>query len=155
MIPLLRKLARIGLLALMVALMLAFALSKVAHAQSAQVQQANDDALGQLIIQNGTGDDAEVKVVDNSTSKLVYDVHVPSSPQDYTITGIPDGTYTLAFWIGTSTNGYGKKFTDPLLYTTTATDQGTQYTIYTVTLQPVPNGNAPTTGISSGEFNNM
>ena len=152
MIPPLRKLVQIGLLALMVALMLAFTLSTVAHAQSAQ---ALDDALGQLIIQNGTGYDAEVKVVANSTKQLVYDVFVPSSSQDYTITGIPDGTYTLAFWIGTTTNGYGKKFTEPLIYTTTTNDQGTLYTVYTVTLQPVPNGNAPTTGVSSEEFDNM
>ena len=120
MIASLRKLVRIGLLALMVALMVVFAISTEAHAKSTQAQKTNKDALGELIVQNGTGSEAEVKVVDNSTGKLVYDVHVPSSSQDYTIKGVPDGTYTLAFWVGTSTDGYGKKFTDPLVYTTTS-----------------------------------
>jgi hypothetical protein len=112
-----------------------------------QVSQKEPDGLGKLTIENGTGYSAQVKVIDTSTNKAVYKVHVPAH-HNYTITGIDDGTYALAFWLGTRTNGFGKKFTDTFVFNTTQTS----YTVWTVTLHTVPNGNAPTEDISRGEF---
>src|SRR5947209_6386286 len=145
-------------LALIVALVVTFALGTfpaVAHARvSTQVQRANADGLGKLTIKNGVGSAAEVKVIDTSTNSVVYKVDIPSG-QDDTITGIADGTYVIAFWSGTPSGGFGKKFKDPLVYKTTQTDQGVKYTIWTVTLYTVVNGNAPTDNISRGDFDSM
>lgn len=118
-----------------------------------QVSQKEPTGSGQLTIQNGTVYDAQVKVIDISTNKAVYNVYVPSH-QDYTIMGIDDGTYALAFWLGDANNGSGQKFKDPFNYKTIQTSQGVETTTYTVTLQVVGGGNALTEGINRGEFDN-
>jgi hypothetical protein len=110
-----------------------------------QVSQKEPTGSGQLIIQNGTGSDAQVKVIDTSTNKAVYNVYVPSH-QNYTITGIDDGTYALAFWLGDANTGSGQKFKDTFNYKTI----GVETTTYTVTL----GGNAPADVISRGVFEN-
>ena len=69
------------LLVLMAALLLTCALMTfppAAYAQtSAQAQGATPDGLGKLIIQNGTGLNAQVKVLNTSTHRVVSTVHVP------------------------------------------------------------------------------
>ena len=116
-----------------------------------QVSQKEPTGSGQLTIQNGTVYDAQVKVINTSTNKAVYNVYVPSH-QNYTITGIDDGTYTLAFWLGDANNGSGQKFKDTFNYKTIQTSQGVETTTYTVMLQDV--GNALTEGINRGDFEN-
>ncbi len=131
------------LLVLMAALLLTCALMTLppaAYAQtSAQAQGATPDGLGKLIIQNGTGLNAQVKVLNTSTHRVVSTVHVPSH-KNRTITGIADGTYALAFWLGTATNGFGKKFSNTLHFQTIQTSQGVETTVYTVTLHAVVGG---------------
>jgi hypothetical protein len=112
------------------------------------------DAFGKLIIENGTGLNAQVKLLNVSTHHVVFNVNVLAH-HNRTITGIADGTYALAFWLGTPTNGFGKKFLNTLHFQTIRTGQGIKYTVYTVTLHAVVGGNAPTQGISRSAFNSF
>jgi hypothetical protein len=74
-----------------------------------------------------------------------------------TVQNVKDGTYTVDFTAGslfhtctgrfTSGASYWR-FSKSLAFVTTATE----YTLWTLTLQPVPNGNAPTTQISPADF---
>jgi len=143
-------------LVLMAVLMVALAFMALPTAADAQrsAQGVKADALGKLIIENGTGLDGQVKVLNTSTHQVVYNVHVRAH-HNRTITGIADGTYAIAFWLGTATNGYGKKFSNTLHFQTTQTSQGVEYTVYTVTLHAVVGGNAPTQYISRGAFNSF
>ncbi len=147
------------LLVLFAALMVALAFMALPTAVAAQrsdhVQAVvAADAFGKLIIENGTGLNAQVKLLNVSTHHVAYIVNVLAN-HNRTVTGIADGTYALAFWLGSPTNGFGKKFLNTLHFQTIQTGHGIKYTIYTVTLHAVVGGNAPTQGISRSVFNSF
>ena len=111
---------------------------------------------GTLKIVNETGndqsDDAVAELVSGST--LVYKVYIRAG-NTYTIQNISDGSYQLAFCFGTNC----EEFDDPFSYVTTVSDNGnyqdTQYATYTITLNPVTDGNAQTSSMSSQQFNSF
>lgn len=109
---------------------------------------------GTLEIDNGTSQDAVAKLITGGTS--VYTVYVKAN-SNYTIENISDGTYWLAFSGGINWDSSTKKFTqnisfssfkDTFDFETTAT----QYTTYSITLNPVAGGTAQTDTVNSDQF---
>jgi len=109
---------------------------------------------GTLEIDNGTSQDAVAKLITGGTS--VYTVYIKAN-SNYTIKYISDGTYWLAFTQGTNWDSNTKKFTrnnsfssfqDTFDFETTAT----QYTTYSITLNPVVGGTARTDTVNGDQF---
>jgi hypothetical protein len=122
------------------------------------------DGHGNLEIDNGTANDAVIKVVDGQTNRSIEVCYVTSESK-VSIDRIPDGVFSVFFATGvdfdSAVGGFTRekrfsKFVDPLNFTTdvrsTASSITTQYTIFTLTLHPVVNGNARTSDVSEDEF---
>ena len=119
---------------------------------------------GTLEIDNGTPRDAVVKVVDVLTHHAIEACYI-SAGGKVSIQNIPDGAFAVFFSSGsdfdptirgfTREKGFSR-FVDDLAFTTevraTASGTNTQYTIFTLTLHPVANGNAKTNSVSEAEF---
>jgi hypothetical protein len=109
---------------------------------------------GKLTIHNGLSQDGVVVIVRGHSKAIGVYVRAHAST---TVQNVKDGTYTVDFTAGslfhtctgrfTSGASYWR-FSKSLAFVTTATE----YTLWTLTLQPVPNGNAPTTQISPADF---
>jgi predicted regulator of Ras-like GTPase activity (Roadblock/LC7/MglB family) len=109
---------------------------------------------GKLTIHNGLSQDGVVVIVRGHSKAIGVYVRAHAST---TVQNVKDGTYTVDFTAGslfhtctgrfTSGASYWR-FSKSLAFVTTATE----YTLWTLTLQPVPNGNAPTTQISPAAF---
>jgi hypothetical protein len=109
---------------------------------------------GRLTIHNGLSQDGVVVLVRGHSKAIGVYVRAHAST---TVQNVKDGTYTVDFTVGslfhtctgrfTSGASYWR-FSKSLAFVTTATE----YTLWTLTLQPVPNGNAPTTLISPADF---
>ncbi len=109
---------------------------------------------GTLEINNGTDSDAEAKLITAGTS--VFSVYIKAHT-NYTIQNITDGTYWLAFALGTDWDNQTLKFNRPAGYSSFAdtfdfTTTDTQYTTYSVTLNPVAGGTAQTNNVNSSQF---
>ena len=109
---------------------------------------------GRLTIQNGLSQDGVVVIVRGQSKAIGVYVRAHAST---TVQNIKDGTYTIDFTAGsvfsTCTGRFASgasywRFSNSLAFVTTPTE----YTVWTLTLQPVPNGNAPTTQISPADF---
>ncbi len=110
---------------------------------------------GTLEIDNGTDSDAEAKLITGGTS--IFSVYIKAN-STYTIQNISDGTYWLAFALGSDWNSDTKTFNQPAGYSSFAdtfdfTTTDTQYTTYSVTLNPVEGGTAQTNDVDSQQFN--
>jgi hypothetical protein len=109
---------------------------------------------GRLTIHNGLSQDGVVVLVRGHSKAIGVYVRAHAST---TVQNVKDGTYTVDFTAGslfhtctgrfTSGASYWR-FSKSLAFVTTTTE----YTLWTLTLQPVPNGNAPTTQISPADF---
>jgi hypothetical protein len=109
---------------------------------------------GRLTIHNGLSQDGVVVLVRGHSKAIGVYVRAHAST---TVHNVKDGTYTIDFTAGslfrtctgrfTSGASYWR-FSKSLAFVTTPTE----YTLWTLTLQPVPNGNAPTTQISPADF---
>jgi hypothetical protein len=109
---------------------------------------------GRLTIQNGLSQDGVVVLVRGRSKAIGVYVRAHAST---TVRNIKDGTYTIDFTAGSlflactgrfaSGASYWRFSSSPAFVTTP-----TEYTVWTLTLQPVPNGNAPTTQISPADF---
>jgi hypothetical protein len=118
------------------------------------------EGLGELHITNNSSQDAVVKlktVVGNETLRFVY-VRARSA---WVIPKIPVGNYFLEFATGRDWDAGSQsfrqdraftKFDNAQVYTEDAVSGGTMYSVLSVTLQPVQNGNAKTNAISAEEF---
>lgn len=119
---------------------------------------------GQLKIDNGTNLDAVVKLVNLSTNRSIYSVYIKSK-DIYWIKNIPNGRYKLLFSLGKDWDSESKKFLqfrtfskfqDNLNFVTRETISQdrilTEYTVFEVTLHPIPGGKAKTEDISEAEF---
>jgi hypothetical protein len=115
---------------------------------------------GSLEVSNLTDTDAYVKLVDPSVRTLVASFYVKAG-SNFTLEGIPDGTYELLFVTGeggnpTTGSFSGSKsflkFDSPLGFITTEVSGGIEYSIHRVTLHGVANGNAKTNRIDEQEF---
>jgi hypothetical protein len=111
---------------------------------------------GQLKIDNGGRVDSAVSLVRSGTSKPAITVYVRGSSK-FTVTGVRDGTYTVYMSSGQDWDPRARKFTrncgfskfdDTMKFTTTSR----QYTIWSVTLNPVAGGNASTSGVDPDQF---
>jgi len=109
---------------------------------------------GRLTIQNGLSQDGVVVLVRGHSKAIGVYVRAHAST---TVHNIKDGAYTIDFTAGslfrTCTGRFASeasywRFSNSLAFVTTPTE----YTLWTLTLQPVPNGNAPTTQISPADF---
>lgn len=110
---------------------------------------------GTLEIDNGTSQDAVAKLITGGTS--VYTVYIKAN-SNYTIKNISDGTYWLAFASGINWDSNTKKFTHSVGFSSfqdtfdfETTD--TQYTGYSITLNPVAGGTARTDTVNGEQFN--
>ncbi len=110
---------------------------------------------GQLTIENGTDHDA-VGVLTTADKTAVLAVYVQVK-QSVTITSIRDGKYNLYFALGEDWDSSGGRFTRPFTYqefedSFDFTTTSTQYTTWTVTLQPVSTGTAATDSLDESQF---
>jgi hypothetical protein len=115
---------------------------------------------GALTVSNGTNSDAYVKLVEPNSRALVTAFYVKSN-SSFTQEQIPDGTYKVLFVLGKGwndrTQSFAKnksfsKFDKLLTFTTTQMVGGIQYRVFKITLHPVSNGKARTSGVSQKEF---
>jgi len=109
---------------------------------------------GRLTIHDGLSQDGVVVIVRGKSKAVGVYVRAHAST---TVDNVKDGTYTLDFTSGSlfractgrfSSGASYWRFSKPLAFVTTPTE----YTLWTVTLQPVPNGNAPAKQISPADF---
>ncbi|HTX87151.1 MAG TPA: hypothetical protein VMC41_03775 [Candidatus Nanoarchaeia archaeon] len=109
---------------------------------------------GTLEIDNGTGSDAVAKLIADGTS--VFTVYIKAG-SNYTIKNITDGTYWLAFALGSDWDSTTNTFNQSAGYSSFAdtfdfTTSNTQYTTFTVTLNPVEGGTAQTNNVDPQQF---
>ncbi|WP_285653468.1 hypothetical protein [Actinomycetospora sp. NBRC 106375] len=104
---------------------------------------------GSLTAENGGAQDAYVTVVDGQ--RVIRGVYVRAGGTA-TVDDVPDGTYALYFATGSGWNadirGFtadrrASRFDQTLTFTTTRQ----QYTTWTVSLTPVPGGNAQSSDV--------
>lgn len=130
------------------------------------LRKNNHKGLGKLTIDNGTDEDAVVKMVRVDTHKKDYcKVYIKSHSQ-IVVDGVKPGNYELVFELGRDWDKDGRhfrddrsfsKFDDALTFAETPSldefGRGrTEYSIKRVTLNAVPEGTAHTTGMSEHEF---
>ena len=119
---------------------------------------------GTLKIDNGTTHDAVIKVVDERAAKIVVAFYVCAG-RVAQIEHIPDGDFRVLFaggmdWdadVGNFTRDKAfAKFDEALDFVTTRTTKGYEvykkYSVFTLTLHAVLNGNAKTTNVDEEEF---
>jgi hypothetical protein len=113
---------------------------------------------GELTIDNGGSSDAVLTL--SKGKKPTLSVYVRKDKK-YTVKGVPDGTYAVFFTGGTGWDGkaraFGRKcafqrFEQPAKFSTTKVGIQTQYTVATLTLNPVAGGNAPTAQVDPNDF---
>ena len=116
--------------------------------------------LGQLTVNNGTSSDAVIRLVDNVTERSARWVYVRSGAV-IKITGIEPGGYALRYTLGRDWDDVRKQFNvyatyyefeKPLLYAESDEGKSTKFKSISVTLHPVPLGNARTATISRQKF---
>jgi hypothetical protein len=116
---------------------------------------------GQLTIENGNDRDAVLVLARSSApTKAVLAVYVRAE-RSATIKGIKDGTYVVFFSLGKRWDSHSRAFTseldrsrfeDTIRFKTTRSAYMTTYSTWTLTLQPVVGGNAPTRDVGEGDF---
>lgn len=117
-----------------------------------------------LLITNGTGYDAAVRLVDSTTGRTIRFVYVQASAADK-VSGIEPGSYRLIFTTGTdwvaACRGFMRassysEFEDELVFRVSSTEDEDSITTWTthgeVTLNPVFGGNAKTRKIDRRRF---
>jgi len=114
---------------------------------------------GELQIKNGSNLDAVGKLIIDGMS--VFTVYIKSN-NNYTIKGISDGVYWLAFSQGLGWNSTEKKFKQNVQYSVfdetfdfKIIRENNKYysTIFEVTLHPILGGEAETSSVDPGQFN--
>jgi len=114
---------------------------------------------GELRIKNGSNLDTIAKLIRGGTS--VFTVYIKAN-SNYTITGISDGVYWLAFAQGRDWDSVNQGFRRDIQYssfdetfdfTTTSDYSYEYYTINEVTLHPVVGGTAGTSSVDPAQFN--
>lgn len=120
----------------------------------------NSKGYGTLKVDNGSGADALVRLKrmgSGQTTKLIY----VQAGDTLTVKRIPSGTYWLLFAFGedwdTTTARFNKalgysRFQDAFDFTTERTSTGVQYSVWSVTLNPVVGGTAKTADVEAAEF---
>jgi hypothetical protein len=109
---------------------------------------------GELEIENGTDSDAMAILTLPDEETTITAAYIRSN-DSFTLRGVRDGTYHLFFASGSGWNGEQftedvshQRFDDPFDFSTTST----QYTIWSITLQPVVGGTGTTGSVDPGDF---
>ena len=122
------------------------------------VTDQRDGGGGEFEVQNGTDQDAVVSL--SQAGSTILGVYITAG-QTATVAGIPDGVYDLFFNSGAGWDEQLKTFThacefsrfdEPAEFVTTETADRIQYTIQTITLQPVIGGNADVSKVDPEAF---
>ncbi len=116
---------------------------------------------GQLTIENGNDRDAVLVLAKSAApTKAVLAVYVRAG-KSATVKGIKDGTYVVFFSLGKRWDSHSKAFTserdqsrfeDNIRFKTTRSAYMITYSTWTLTLNPVYGGNAPTLDVGEGDF---
>jgi hypothetical protein len=119
---------------------------------------------GELSISNGRDENAVLKLIDLSRQESVFSVMIRSR-SDYSISGIPDGSYRVIFALGHGwsneldafQDSYGySAFKEDFIYKATLERSGNyqqwSYDKCSITLNPVIGGNAKTEKLNENEF---
>jgi hypothetical protein len=113
-----------------------------------------------LTVENGTGTDAVVKVVRlGEKEQLVRNFYIPQGKQ-FTAEKIPPGRYVLRVAFGTDWDAKARRFTAARSFSETEefrvteeeTNGGVRYSVLTMTLHKVLNGNFKTDPIDEDDF---
>ena len=113
------------------------------------------DLLGELEVDNGTADDGLVVISHFDGSPVVaFYVRAESS---FTLTGIPDGDFWVYIAMGSGWDENTRQITEPVSMerfdeTFPYETDATSYTIWSITLHPVPEGQANTIPIDPADF---
>jgi hypothetical protein len=122
------------------------------------VRQGSRTGRGELTIDNGGGRDAVITLAVGK--RPAFAVYVRKGAK-HTVTGIRDGTYHVFFTSGTDwdlkARAFGRgcsfdRFDDSMKFETTQTATQTEWSTWTITLQPVVGGNAPTSEVDPDDF---
>lgn len=115
---------------------------------------------GELEVQNGTDEDAELSLYDSGTEQRVRAVYVEAR-HSVRMHGIPTGIYELAYthgldWVGDDDFRCGDQdyaqFERQFTFTEEKNQEGIQYKAITVTLHTVVGGNVRTKRVPRQEF---
>ncbi len=118
------------------------------------------DGHGVLEVQNGTSEDAVLSLYGSAADETIRDVYVQAR-HSVRMTGIPEGTYQLAYTAGLDWDEGDAVFRcDPeyaefereFVFSEERNREGIQYHSITVTLHPVVGGNIRTRKMSRQEF---
>ena len=122
------------------------------------VRQGSRTGRGELTVDNGGGRDAVITLAVGK--RPAFAVYVRKGAK-HTVTGIQDGTYHVFFTSGTDwdhkARAFGRdcsfdRFDDSMKFETTQTATQTEWSTWTITLQPVVGGNAPTSEVDPDDF---
>jgi hypothetical protein len=110
------------------------------------IPEAAHSGKGELVAVNGSNFDAVLVVVRTNTHRPVREVAIRAQGTA-TLRHLSQGRYSIYFC-----NSGCFEFGNDVWYSETQTEDGTQYSQYTITLTPVPNGNVNSKPISKEEF---
>lgn len=118
----------------------------------------NFSGLGELKINNGTNSDAIAKLVNIATNKSVLTIYIKAN-NIYNVTKISDGNYKLMFNLGNDWDAGVKAFNINSSYEVFEENfdfitSESQYSTFSVTLNPVIGGDAKTNEVKPVEFGN-
>jgi hypothetical protein len=122
------------------------------------VRQGSRTGRGELTIENGGQQDAVITLAVGK--RPTFAVYVRKGAK-HTVTGIRDGTYRVYFTSGTDwdpkARAFGQdcsfdRFDDSLEFQTKQTATQTEWSTWTISLQPVAGGNAPTSEVDPDDF---
>jgi hypothetical protein len=120
------------------------------------VAGARGHGLGRLKVTNGGDTDATLGLVLGSATTPVTTIYLAHGAS-YTLSGVRDGSYTVYVTSGEDWDAGARlfsrscgfqKFDSPLDFATTSRE----YTVYTLTLTPVPGGTATESDVDPGAF---
>lgn len=116
---------------------------------------------GKLTIENGNDTDAVLVLAKKSSPKKAVLVVYVRAGKDATVKGIKDGTYIVYYRLGErwdakskafTVGGEPRRFEDTIKFKTTRTSTMITWDVWTLTLNTVLGGNAPTEGVDPGDF---
>ena len=124
----------------------------------ALIRAGNRGGRGELTIDNGGSADAVVTL--SKGRRPAISVYVRRN-KDFTVKGVPDGSYTVFFTGGadwdTKARAFGRRcafqrFEDSMRFRTTRVGSQILWQNYRITLQPVIGGNASTSDVDPNDF---
>jgi hypothetical protein len=122
------------------------------------MRAGNGGGRGELTIDNGGSHDAVVTLSEGRRPAISLYVR---KGKEYTVKGVPDGSYTVFFTGGadwdSAARAFGRdcafqRFEDPLRFRTIQSATQIRWSAWTITLQPVAGGTAATADVDPNDF---